>query len=108
MGRVWSGLGRLLGAVGRFLAVFWTFKIDLFSSLGPRWAPRGLLDRSWVDFGRVWGGFGKILGRFGKVLVGLGKLLDAFSEAFLCQDPRAVSRSSAERLNARGSLAPSV
>ena len=34
--KVWDGLGPLLGALGRFLAVFWTFKIELFSSMGPR------------------------------------------------------------------------
>ena len=48
-GGVWDGLGLLLGALGRLLAVFWTFKIELFFSIGPRWAPRGLLDRCWVD-----------------------------------------------------------
>ena len=41
LGGVWHGLGRLLGALGRLLAVFWVFKIELFSSMGPRWAPRG-------------------------------------------------------------------
>ena len=68
MGRVWDGPGRLLGALGRFLAAFWAFKIDLFSSMGPRWAPRGLLDRSRVDFGRVWEGFGRILRGLGTLL----------------------------------------
>ena len=36
LGGVWDGLEPLLGALGRLLAVFWTFKIDLFSSMGPR------------------------------------------------------------------------
>ena len=36
--------------------------------MGPRWAPRGLLDRFWVDFGRLWEGFGKVLGKFGAIL----------------------------------------
>ena len=36
LGRVWEGLGRLLGPLGRFLAVFLTFKIELFLSIGPR------------------------------------------------------------------------
>ena len=66
LGRVWDGLGPLLGALGRLLAVFWTFKVELFSSMGPRWAPRGLLDRFWVDLGRDLGGFGEDLGRFGE------------------------------------------
>ena len=74
-GRVWGGLGPLLGALGRFLVVFWTFKIELFLSIGPNLAPKGLLDRFWVDFkgfgesfGRVLGGFGKEFGRIWKLL----------------------------------------
>ena len=39
---------------------------------------------------------------FEKFWEDLGKVLEAFSQAFLCQDPRAVSRSPAERLNTRG------
>ena len=66
LGRVWDGLGPLLGALGRLWVVFWTFKIQLFSSMGPRWAPRGLLDRFWVDLGKDLGGFWKDLGRFGE------------------------------------------
>ena len=61
-----------------------------------------------TDFGRIWEGFGKVLGGFEKFWEDLGKVLEAFSQAFLCQDPRAVSRSPAERLNARGSQPPSV
>ena len=45
LGRVWDGLGRLLGAFGCFLAAFGAFQIDLFSSMGARWAPKGLGDR---------------------------------------------------------------
>ena len=66
MGGLWAGLGPLMGALGRLLAVFWTFKIKLFLSIGPRWVPRGLLDRFWVDLGRDLGGFGEDLGRFGE------------------------------------------
>ena len=40
------------------------FKIWLFSSIGLRWAPKGLLDRFCADFGKDLGGFGKDLGRF--------------------------------------------
>ena len=29
LGGVWDGLGPLLGALGRFLGVFWAFKIKL-------------------------------------------------------------------------------
>ena len=66
LGRVWDGLGPLLGALGRLLAVFWTFKIEPFSSMGPRWSPRGLLDRFWVDLGKDLGGFWEDLGGFGE------------------------------------------
>ena len=76
LGGVGGGLGPLLGALGRLLVVFWSFEIEFFPSIGPRWAPRGLLDRFWVDFGRILGGFGRVLGGiwddfwfdFGKVL----------------------------------------
>ena len=55
LGVVWDGLGPLWVALGRFLLVFLVFKIELFSSMGPRWAPRGLLDGFWIDFGKGWG-----------------------------------------------------
>ena len=67
-GRVWNGLGLLLGALGRFLAVFCTLKKKLFSSIGPRWAPKGLLDPSWEGFARILAGFGKVLGRISSML----------------------------------------
>ena len=44
LGGFGHGLGRLLGALGRLLAIFLAFKIELLYSIGPRWAPRGLLD----------------------------------------------------------------
>ena len=66
MGSVWDGLGPLLGALGHLLAVFWAFKVELFSSMGPRWAPRGLLDRFWIDLGRDLGRFLEDLGRSGE------------------------------------------
>ena len=62
LGGVWDGLGPLLGALGRLLAVFWTFKIELLSSIGPKWAPRGLLDGFGVALGRFWEGLGKVCG----------------------------------------------
>ena len=31
--------------------------------MGPRWAPRGHLDRYWKGLGRILGGFGEGLGR---------------------------------------------
>ena len=62
MGR---GLGLLLGALGRFLAVLGTFKIELLENIGPRWAPRGLLDRFWVGLKRIWKDSGRIWEAFG-------------------------------------------
>ena len=59
LGRVWGRLGPPWGAFCRLLAVFWRFKIVLLSSIGPKWAPRGLLDGFWVALGGFWEGFGK-------------------------------------------------
>ena len=49
--------------------------------MGPRWAPKGFLDRSWVDFGKVWGAFGegfvgisKLSAKVGGRLEGLARL----------------------------------
>ena len=53
-----------------------------FSTMGPRWTPRHLLDQFWEGLGRIWGGFGEGLGRnfegFGRFCVGFGQILDAF------------------------------
>ena len=71
----------------------------------------GIWDGFGEDLERILGGFGNVLavlGKFEKFWEDLGKVLKAFSQAFLCQDPRAVSRSPAERLNARGSCTPRV
>ena len=65
LGGGWDALGRLLASLGRLLAVFGTFKIELFSNMGPRWPPRGLLGRLWVDLGSISGGFWRAWGRFG-------------------------------------------
>ena len=78
MGRVWGSLGPLLGALGRLLAVFGTFKIKLFSSIGPRWAAKGLLARFWVDLGKVLKRFWADLEGFGRVLGGLWKDFKSF------------------------------
>merc|ERR1712078_782506 len=74
----WTVLGSILEGVGAIWALIWALldacwpfflcsKFDFFQtwvSMGPRWAPRGLWHRFWVDFGRVWGKFWKVLGRF--------------------------------------------
>ena len=62
LGGVWGRLGPPLGAFGRLLAAFGTFKVELLSSIGPKWAPRGLLDGFWVALGRFWEGLGKVCG----------------------------------------------
>ena len=59
---VWGHLGPPLDAFGRRLAVYWPFKIDLLSGIGPKWAPRGLLDGFWLALGRFWEGLGKVCG----------------------------------------------
>ena len=46
------------------------------------------------------------MGGSGRSLDGFWEILGRFWEDFLCQDPRAVSRSPAERPNARGSPTP--
>ena len=60
LGRVWDRLGPPWGAFCRLLAAFWTFKIELLSSIGPKWAPRGLLDGFWVALGGFWEGSGRV------------------------------------------------
>ena len=69
-----EGLGPLLGGVWVVWGVSWVLlgaswlvfgrsKSSCFFNMGPRSAPRSLLDRSGIDFGRVWGGFGEGFGR---------------------------------------------
>ena len=72
---VWEGLGILLGAFGHLFVVFWTLWLELFSSVGPRWAPKGLLDSFWVDLGRD-------LERFWEDLEGFGMVLGGIFEGF--------------------------
>ena len=77
-GRVWDGLGILLGAFGRLLIAFWTFKIKLVFSIGPRWAAKGLLARFWVDLGKVLKRVWADLDGFGRVWGGLWKDFKSF------------------------------
>ena len=62
LGRVWDALGSLVVTFGRILTLFWTFKIISCKSIGPRWAPRGLLDGFWVALERFWDGLGRVWG----------------------------------------------
>ena len=100
LGGSWAPFGRGLGRSGPSFGHFWTLVGRFFCVLnstffkhGSAWAQDGLQEASGIDFGSILEGFGKDFGRFWE---GLG----AFSQAFLCWDPRAVSRSPAERLNA--------
>ena len=74
MGGLWDGLGPLWGALGPFFSVFWTLKIDHFSSMGPRWAPRGFLDGFWMHFDWIWRALGAFWEGFGRVLAGVWDL----------------------------------
>ena len=82
-------------------------ELRLWSKMGFKKPFGGIWDGFGEDLERILEGFEKVLARFlggfEKFWEDLGKVLKAFSQAFLCQDPRAVSRSPAERLNARGS-----
>ena len=84
MGGVWAGLGPLLAALGRLLLVFWVFKIQFFSSMGPTWAPKGLLGRFWVGLGGIWRRFGEGLGGnlegFGRFLKSCGHFLETLEK----------------------------
>ena len=80
----WEGLGILLGAFGRLLVVFWTFELELFSSVGPTWAPKGLLDSFWVDLGRNLERFWQDLEGFGMLLGWIWMDFGIIYEGFCC------------------------
>ena len=76
-GSIWKGLGTVWGVFWALLGVFWrfswTFGINTFGNIGPRWALRACWDRFWDGFGwvwegleRVWEGLGGSWGPFGK------------------------------------------
>ena len=97
LGRSWPSFGHFWAFFGRILGV----PSHFFFKHGSTWALDELQEASGIDFWSILEGFGKDFGRFWE---GLG----AFSQAFLCWDPRAVSRSPAERLNTRGFPTPSA
>ena len=87
LGWVWDSLGPLLGALGCIFTVFWTFEIELFSSIGPRWAPRGLLDRFGAPLGRSWAHLGCFLGVSWVLLGVLGHLVNLFDVSWVLFGP---------------------
>ena len=62
MGSLWEGFGVVLGLLWVLLAVFWPFKIELLSGIGPKWAPRWLLEGFGIHLGTDLGGFEEDLG----------------------------------------------
>ena len=103
LGGVWGRLGPPLGAFGRLVAAFWTFKIELLSSICPKWAPGGLLDGFWLALRRFWEGLGRVCGEIlggfwtfwthsGKILEMLGMISPCWGR-FSKMDPRADPRS---------------
>ena len=79
MGGVWEGLGRLLGALGRSLAVLLGVQkltsLKHRSKIGSKRASAWIVGRFWEGFERISGGFGGVWGKiffpfgdgFGKV-----------------------------------------
>ena len=61
-GSIWEGFGTLWAVLGplfgHILNVCWAFQLISFKNMGPRWAPRGLLDGFWIHFGRFRTSFG--------------------------------------------------
>ena len=101
LGGVWDGLGGLLGALGCLLAAFWTFTIELFSRIGPRWAPRSLLDRFGLDFGRVLGRFWM---RFESFWAGSGQILGAICKIIVSQQKQQENKENKRELYYLGSM----
>ena len=102
-GTVWAVFWALLGAFSPF---FWCSKLIFFQP----WVQDGVQEAFWIDFGSILEGSGSIWGTFSKGLAGFWIDFEGFWEGLadfvqilLCQGPRAVSRSPAERPNARGS-----
>ena len=111
LGKVSDGLGRLFGTFGGFFTVFWCSKLIFFQP----WVQDGVQEAFWIDFGSILEGSGSVLGTFSKGLAGFWIDFEGFWEGLadfvqvlLCQGPRAVSRSPAERPNARGDSPPRV
>ena len=77
LGRIWAGLGRVLGAswaapghLGQLLGSSWAV-------LGGSWALLGRLWRSWEALGQLLDALGQLLGAPGLLLGGSGSLLGA-------------------------------
>ena len=66
LGRVWDALGCLGATFGRILNICWAFQLISFKNMGPRWAPRGLLNCFWIHFWEVSDLFWILLGAVGR------------------------------------------
>ena len=115
--RGWEGLGRLLATLGRLLGTSWAplgpswaplgrflgVQNRVFLSIGPRWSPKGLLDRFWEGLGRIWMRFGRIWAFKIKAFASHGHFLNTLDVPCcltLCyRNPRAASLRLAERHN---------
>ena len=81
-GSIWKGLGTVWGVFWALLGVFWrfswTFGINTFGNIGPRWALRACWDRFWDGFGWVWEGLGRVWEGLGGSWGPFGKLGGGF------------------------------
>ena len=110
LGGSWAPFGRSLGRSGPSFGHLWTLFGCFFGHAKSYLFEALVQDELQEDF---WMDFGSILEDSGRILEGFWKGLDPFWIDFrwfweglanfvqvrLCQDPRAVSRSPAERLN---------
>ena len=80
LGRIWAGLGRVLGAswaapgyLGQLLGSSWAV-------LGGSWALLGRLWRSWEALGRSWAALGRSWAALGRLWIALGRQVGAKME----------------------------
>ena len=110
LGRSWAPFGKGLGRSGPSCDHFWAHfdclldvPSHIFLNIGPRWAPRGLLDRFWKGLGRIWMRLGRIWAFKIKAFASHGHFLNTLGVPCcltLCyRNPRAASLRLAERHN---------
>ena len=77
LGRVWDGLGPLLGALGRLLDASWALQSHQYHDTSDFFRFLVDLGRDFGGFGKVWGRIWEDLGRFGEES---GRILVPLSE----------------------------